>query len=694
MTKEKVGVIMNYPPTKRIPKREIIHGIEITDNYQWLEKWQTPEVKRWIYKQNLFTRSILDNLPERDEIKKRLLELHPHGIVSTPVERDLGWFYLRREREENQAKLCFLPINGETEEIVLVNPNELDPKGLTTIDWFFPSNDGKFVAYGLSQGGDEWSILHVIDVMKEKLLSESIPRTRFCTVRWKNDNSGFYYTRYPDFGDVPPCEVFYHQHVRYHRLGDPHQDDVIIFKNERNPREFPHPFLSPDESYMLIMSYRFVSADLYHVDLTTTPPRVNPIIENNEWMIKKIEITRRHVYLLATKDSPEYILYRTTKDRLDPIHWEKLVIPPEGATLEDFVILKDKIISLLQKEVSHHLYQYDHEGSTTTYIKLPELGTVLDLKGTEKTTRTSFIFHSFFYPPRPYMFDTRTQQLEMLESPSIQVNSEVFQVTKVWYSSRDGTKIHMYIYHKKNLVRDGKNPTILYGYGGFGISLLPSYSPFFFHWVEKGGVVAVANIRGGGEFGEKWHEDGRLDKKQNTFDDFISAAEYLISQNYCSPRTLGIMGGSNGGLLVGAVMTQKPHLFAAVYCGVPLLDMVRYHKFSMAKVWITEYGDPENPEHFKWLYSYSPYHNVKDGESYPAVLFHAAESDSRVDPSHAMKMTALLQHASKSKNPILLHIESEAGHGAGKPVEKRIKQFVDMLSFFWWRLALLPSDAQ
>lgn len=682
-----------YPSTKREFVREFIHGVEIIDPYRWLENLNDPNVREWIKEQNALTRKILDNLPSRKTIEKRLIEIFPRGVMNAPLEKKLGWFYLRREKGENQVKLCFNPKNHSKQEIVLVNPNELDPEGLTTIDWFFPNDDGTLVAYGLSHGGDEWSTLHVLDVRTGRKLAEAIPRTRFCTVRWKKDNSGFYYTKYPEIGEVPSGEEFYHKHVRFHELESPHEDDPIIFKNERHPRDFPIPYLSPDESYMLVLSSRFVAADLYYIDLTTNPPTATPIVEDNTWMIKSIKITGDHVYLLAAKDSPNYMLYRTTKDQLDPNKWEIVISPPENGILVDFKIIKEKIAVVLQQEVSHHVIIHEMNGDRIYEVPLPSLGTITELKGHHDSTKISFIYHSFFHPIQSFVYDVTTKQLEEFDNPSIQVDASRFEITRTWYKSKDGTKVHMYIYHRKDLKKNGQNPTILYGYGGFGISLLPSFSPHFYFWVEQGGIVAIANLRGGNEFGEAWHDAGRLDKKQNVFDDFIAAAEYLIAEKYCSPQTLGIAGGSNGGLLVGAAMTQRPDLFAAVYCGVPLLDMIRYHKFSMAKAWIPEYGDPDNPEHFQWLYAYSPYHHVKKDESYPAVLFHAAEADSRVDPSHAIKMAARMQYVSAAKeNPILLYMESAAGHGVGKPVSKRVQQFVDMIAFFAWRLGLTIND--
>ncbi len=685
----------SYPPTKRIPVKENIHGHEIVDFYRWLERLDDPEVRDWIYKQNAFTRNILDNLPGRRTIELRLKELFPHGILSAPVETKCGWFYLQRDANENQSKLCLRYKDPPNDEKILVNPNALDSKGLTTIDWFYPSENGNFVAFGLSKGGDEWSVLHVIHVPSGNLLSETISRTRFCTVRWKQDESGFFYTKYPEIGEVPPGEEFYHGHVRYHALGTRIEEDPVIFKNDARPRDFPLPFLSPDETFLLVTSHRFVSADLHFVKLTSDFPSSTSIIENNTWMIKNIEMTDKYIYILASKDSPNYMIYRATKDSLMPENWEPLIEPPEGAMIVDFRRTKEYIAVLIQQDVSHHLYIYEPEGELTERIKLPSFITINELKANRKSNLLTILCNSFNQPHQALLYNIDLGTTNAFSnSSSLHFNRfSSFQVSRIWYESKDGTRVHMYLYHPKNVVKNGQNPTILYGYGGFGISLLPFFSPQFQIWVELGGVVAVANIRGGNELGETWHESGRLNKKQNVFDDFIAAAEHLIAENICSPSTLAIVGGSNGGLLVGAVLTQRHDLFAAVYCAVPLLDMIRYHEFSMAKAWIPEYGDPRNPEHFKWLHAYSPYHHVKEGEKYPAVLFHTAEADNRVDPCHAMKMTALMQHATASKeSPILLYVESGAGHGAGKPINKRILQYCDMITFLAWRLGLPLED--
>ncbi|MHA2089017.1 MAG: prolyl oligopeptidase family serine peptidase, partial [Promethearchaeota archaeon] len=476
----------------------------------------------------------------------------------------------------------------------------------------------------------------------------------------------------------------------YHVLGTNPENDPIIFENPERLYEYPLPYLSKDETFMIIMSYRFIATDLYFIDLSSNPPITRSIIIDSNWMIEP-QMGEECIYFLSNHESPKYGVYKTTSENLDINQWECVISPGEDI-LQNMKLASNKIIALWLHEATSILTVHNLDGIKQKEIPVPKNGTVIYeisggvLSGEPEFDNLYFDYQSFTQPPILYEYNIPNDKLTIFNEAHPKRGNIELIVSKVWYPSKDGTKVHMFIIHPKHIELNGNNPTILYGYGGFNISITPFFSPTNQIWFEKGGILAYPNIRGGGEFGEEWHKAGILGKKQNVFDDFIAAAEYLIKERYTSPKRLAINGASNGGLLVGAVCVQRPDLFEAVYCNVPLLDMTRYNNFSLGKTWIPEYGDPEKPEDFNWLYAYSPYHHVKQGTNYPAVLLHTATEDSRVDPSHAMKMAALLQKSSSSEKPVLLWVEGKAGHGLGKPISALTEEYTNILSFFTWRL--------
>ncbi|MHA2296663.1 MAG: prolyl oligopeptidase family serine peptidase [Candidatus Hodarchaeales archaeon] len=682
-----------YPRTRVKKVKETIHGTKIVDNYRWLEDVDKTEVKQWLKRQNNHADNILKRIPGRTNIKKRLKELYDFEDLSIPEKRPNGWFYTRRNPTDQQAVLYFCSRYKSKEEKELVDVNKIDHTGLTSLDWFYPSHDGRLIAYGLSKDGSEWSVLHIFNLDTNENLETTIERTRFSKVIWKRDNSGFYYTRFPKPGEVPNGEEFYHAHVRYHELGTNPDNDLITFENTEKPFEMPEPFLSPDETFLIVSSSNFQANDIYLVDLTTESSQVKPIITGGKWKIIT-RIGKKHVYFLSNRESPNFGLYRAPIDNLMLENWISIIKPGEEI-LEQFEIVKENIAVMSLFNLRYNLSIYDLDGNFEREISIPENSTVYisngNLTGNNISNKLYFSCQSFFKPTSIHECNVMTGKTEIFYETSIVVERNNFKVEKIWYPSKDGTKVHMFVIRSKNITIEGNNPTVLYGYGGFNISVTPSFSPTFIQWLELGGILAIINLRGGGEFGDNWHKAGVLGKKQNVFDDFIAAAEYLIEKKYSNSENLAIYGGSNGGLLVGAAMTQRPDLFKAVYCTVPLLDMLRYHKFSIAKFWIPEYGDPEDPEHFKWLQEYSPYHHVKKGVEYPAVLFHAAESDNRVDPSHAMKMAALMQKIA-AKKPVLLQVEGKTGHGFGKPMKKIVEERVNLISFFNWQLGINRTE--
>jgi len=702
---------------------EVLHGRVIRDPYRWLEDAETEATQRFVREQWARTRSVLDALPGRDEILRRLTELLAIGTVGTPQVGGSLHFYLRREGTQNQPILYMRGgVNGS--DRALVDPSTLSSDGTIAMDWWYPSHDGRFVAYGLSSSGSEMSTLHVIATATGQLLSDTIERTRAASLAWTHDHSGFYYTRYPVKGEVPEGEEVYHRRIYHHGLGTDHARDPLIFA-ARNAEDWPNVDLSEDGRWLLItVEQGWTRSELYLADLErgAAPTLITP----GKDFIYRGEIFQGHLYIVSNEDAPRYRVFKASVGEPARESWQE-IIPQSDAVLQNADIIGGRLFALYERNATSEIKVFDTGGEFVSDVQLPGLGTVTGFGGEWDSREMFFGFQSFTVPASVYFLDLREEVPQALkresggeavsaepklcatQDPSTQnfnsnesrghfpapalwvrieapsIDPSLYGVKQVCYSSKDGTRVPMFLFYKKGLALNGRNPTLLTGYGGFNISLTPTFTGDRYLWLERGGLFAVANLRGGAEFGEEWHRAGMLDKKQNTFDDFIAAAEYLIAQKYTDPEHLAIRGGSNGGLLMGAVLTQRPDLFRAVVCQVPLLDMLRYQNFQIAKLWIPEYGSADNPQQFEWLYAYSPYHHVKSRTGYPAILFMTAESDTRVDPMHAKKMAALLQAeaANGPDRPILLRIETKAGHGAGKPITKLVDELTDLYSFVW-----------
>jgi prolyl oligopeptidase len=665
-----------------------MHGVEIVDPYLWLEDGESERVRRWTEEQNAWTRAHLDALPKREEIKRRLGELLSIGNISSPVPRKGRYFYTRREGQQNQP-ILYVRDGLHGRDRVLIDPNGLSPDGTVALDWWYPSPDGKLLAYGLSRNGDERSTLYILDVDTGRNLTEAIPNTRAASVAWLPDSSGFFYTRFPAPGSVPKGEENYHRRVFLHKLGTDPTKDEEIYRREERPSEWPSVELSRDGRWLLISVGRgWAANDLYIRDLRREDARLIPVAEGREAIFDGAVIGDK-LYIRTTEGAPHgrILVVDAANPRRDA--WREVVPESAAATIESFAIIGGKIFVNRLERASSRLSVYTLDGKLEDELKLPTLGSIGGVTGEEDGTEAFFGFSSFAFPPTVYRYDLRgkrTNRWESVEAPGVDPRS--VEVKQVFYPSKDGTRVSLFLVYRKDLRFDGDRPTLLYGYGGFNISLTPSFNRGLYLWLEHGGVYAVANLRGGGEYGEEWHRAGMLERKQNVFDDFIAAAEYLIRERVTNPKRLAIQGGSNGGLLVAAALTQRPDLFRAVVCQVPLTDMLRYHRFLIAKLWIPEYGSADDPQQFKYLYAYSPYHRVRKGERYPATLITTAESDTRVDPLHARKFAAALQAANASENPILLRVETKAGHGAGKPLSKQLEEATDIWSFLFWQLGL------
>jgi prolyl oligopeptidase len=678
------------PVAQPRPVADYFHGTRVIDNYRWLEKADSPETQKWVAEENSYTRALLDPLPGRAGIQKRLTELLSIGSVTAPVIAGKHYFYTRREGLQNQPVLYVRDsLNGP--DRVLVDANSLSSDGTIALDWFEPSDTGKYVAYGTSPSGSEMSTLHVVETKTGTILPDTIERTRAASIAWLHDNSGFYYTRYPNKGDVPAGQEVYNRHIYFHLLGSPVESDNLIFGEGRDPEDWPGVSLSNDGRWLLInVSEGWTKSELFLMDLKSDKAAIRLTTGKN--FLYSADVYDGKVYITTNEDAPRYRVFVTEAGNFDREAWKE-IIPQTDAVLQGAAVFGGKLFAQYEQNASSQLKVLDLEGKKLNDLALPAIGSIYSSGGRWNRDEVFYGFQSFTFAPSIYHYDLKdgsTSLWTKVDAPSI--DASAYDVAQEWFQSKDGTRVPMFVVHKKGLPKNGKNPTLLTAYGGFNVSLTPTFSRTAYLWMEHGGIYAVANLRGGAEFGEDWHRAGMLDKKQNVFEDMIAAAQHLISEKYTDKHHLAIQGGSNGGLLMGAMITQRPDLFGAVVCQVPLLDMLHYQDFQIAKLWIPEYGTAENPEQFKWLYAYSPYHHVKTGVEYPAVLFMTADTDTRVDPMHAKKMTALMQAAAQNGSshtrPILLRIESKAGHGAGKPVTKQIEEFTDVYSFLFWQLGV------
>ena len=693
------------PVAESKPIADLFHGTKVIDNYRWLEDAGSAATQKWVGEENAYTRALLDPLPGREAIRKRLTDLLAIGSITPPVIAGKHYFYTRREGTQNQP-ILYVRDSLDGADRALVDANQLAADGTIALDWFEPSNNGRYVAYGTSAGGSEVSTLHIIETKTGTMLPDTIERTRAASIAWLHDNSGFYYTRYPKKGDVPPGQEMYNRHVFFHLLGtDPETDDKV-FGEGRDPEDWPNVSLSNDGRWLLItVEQGWTKSELFLQDLKGSNPPSR--LSTGKDFLYAAEVYDGKVYITTNEDAPRYRVFVTDAGNFDRENWKE-IIPQSDAVLQGASVYGGKLFARYEQNATSELKLFDLDGKKISNISLPAIGTVFGTTGRWDRDEAFFGFHSFTISPSIYRLQLTAVHVDVkpagpsqdivgltglwakVDAPSI--DPSAYEVAQEWFQSKDGTRVPMFVVHKKGLQKNGHNPTLLTAYGGFNISLTPTFNRAAYLWLERGGVYAVANLRGGAEFGEDWHRAGMLDKKQNVFNDMIAAAEHLIADKYTDKNHLAIQGGSNGGLLMGAMITQRPDLFRAVICQVPLLDMLHYQNFQIAKLWIPEYGTADNPNQFKWLYAYSPYHRVKAGTEYPAILFMTADTDTRVDPMHAKKMTAEMQAEAKNgqskTRPILLRIESKAGHGAGKPVAKQIEEFTDVYSFLFWQLGV------
>ena len=673
--------IDGYPAARKADVVDDYHGTRIADPYRWLENADEPETAAWVEAENRLTSSFLAG-SERELIKKRLEQLFDYSRVSVPERHGGRTFYSRNSGLQNQS-VVYVREGAAGPERVLLDPNELSPDGTVALTATSFTRDGSLMAYTLSKSGSDRQEILVRDVASGRDLPDRLLWAKFTTLSWTPDKKGFFYTRFPEPGKVPAGDENYYGRVYYHRLGDPQVEDPLMYERPEQRELFCQGVATRDGRFLLLVVSQGSSekSEVFVRDLTTLGAPIRPVFTGftDGWTF--VDELDGRFFFLTDKDAP---LGRVMAVDLGTGETSPVEVLAEGKDkLEGSAIVSRTLVALRLRNASSRVELHALDGKALRAIELPTLGSVVGLTGEPDDDEMFLGFTSFTYPATPFRFEFKTGALTPFEKTARTIDSSAYEVERIFYTSKDGTKVSMFLVHKKGLPRDGKRPTLLYGYGGFNINLTPAFSSARFVWLDRGGILAIANLRGGGEYGEQWHQAGMLDRKQNVFDDFIAAAEWLTASGWTKREKLAIEGGSNGGLLVGAVMTQRPDLMGAVVCQVPVADMLRYHLFTVGRFWIPEYGSSEDPKLFPVLYRYSPLHNVKDGVAYPATLILTADTDDRVAPGMAKKFAARLQAAQAGEPPILIRVETKAGHGAGKPISKQIEEQADTYRFLF-----------
>lgn len=672
---------VKYPETKTGEVSEDYFGTMVADPYRWLENDTAADTKEWVIQQNEVTYSYLEKIPFRDAFKKRLEEMYNFERMSAPMHKGDHYFYYKNDGLQNQSVIYYKKgIDGKEE--VFLDPNKISENGTVSINLISFSGDGKYIAWSKSEAGSDWSELHFTEIETKQEIPDVMRWVKFSGVEWYND--GFFYSKYPTpvKGMEFSAKNEYHN-VYYHKLGDDQSKDQLIFEDRAHPLRYHNLSLTEDGKYMLLNVAEGTDGFEVHYKATDTKKGgFKPLFTGFSNKSSVIDHRDGKFYVHTDIDAPKYRLVEIDLANPAKENWKE-VIPQNEHLLEGVSTGGGKLFANYLQDVATHIYQYDYSGKKEKEIQFPGLGAASGFWGRVEDEFVFYNFTSFTYPSTVFKYDIASGMSTEYFKPAVKFKPEDYESKQVFYTSKDGTKVPMFIVHKKGLQLNGKNPTMLYAYGGFNISLTPGFNVGLIPLLENGGVYALANLRGGGEYGEEWHRGGMLLNKQNVFDDFIAAAEYLIKEKYTSSEKLAISGGSNGGLLVGACMTQRPDLYKVAFPAVGVLDMLRYHKFTVGFGWVPEYGSSEDSTHFKNLYSFSPLHNVKE-VAYPATMVLTGDHDDRVVPAHSFKFAATLQKKNTGKNPMLIRIETDAGHGAGKPISKVIEETADKWAFMFF----------
>lgn len=681
MTKYPV-IDVEYPQTKKVAQSDDYHGTLVAAPYRWLEIDTAREVMNWVDIQNDVTFGYLGKVPFRNAIKKRYTELYNYPKLSSP--RKIGDFYIFSKNDglQNQSVIYIQQgLDGEPE--VLIDPNKLSDDGTVSVSLLGASKDNKYIAVSRSKAGSDWNQIRVMNLETKEELTDRIEWVKFSGASWHKD--GFFYSRYPEpaMGTELSNLNLYHS-VYYHKIGTDQSKDKLIYEDLQQPKMNHYASVTEDEAYLILHASPGTDGFATYVKDLGKNEEFQLLFEGYSNKSSIVHHLGEGQFLVHTDiDAPNYRLIKIDSRKPSKENWVN-IMPESSDLLENVKTGGGKLFALYLQDATSRIYQMEYDGSDKREIQLPGLGTAEWNGGKKDDTLLFYSFTSFINPPTIFSFDMTTGTSSVFYKTELKFNPEQYVEKQVFYQSKDGTKVPMFIVHKKDLKLDGSNPAELYAYGGFNVNQTPAFSPPRIILLENGGVFAMPNLRGGGEYGEAWHQAGMLEKKQNVFDDFIAAAEYLISEGYTSSGKLAISGGSNGGLLVGACMTQRPDLYAVAFPAVGVMDMLRYHLFTIGRAWAVEYGSSENADQFEYLYKYSPLHNLKDGTSYPATMVTTADHDDRVVPAHSFKFAARLQEAHTGENPVLIRIEKDAGHGAGKPTSKIIEEQADKWSFLFY----------
>jgi prolyl oligopeptidase len=680
-------------PSARIDKVvDDYFGTNVPDPYRWLEDPDSPETQAWVEAENKLTYDFINSIPAREKIETRLTQLWNYPRYSVPYKKGGRYFFSKNDGLQNQSVL-YMQESFEGEPVMVIDPNTLSPDGTVALTAQAYNEDGKLLAYGISKSGSDWQEIKILNIDTGKEYSEILKWCRFSSIAWRHDNQGFYYDRYPDSGTVAEEDRINYNRVYWHKLGTPQSADKLIYEKPEDRELGFSPFISDDGKYLFLYVWRGTDEKnrVYYKEVQSSGDFIK-LLDEADASYTFIDNLDTIFYFRTNLDAPNGKIVTINIKNPEKENWKE-IMPEQKDVLESAVMINNQLVTIYMQDAKNNMKLYNLDGILIKEIELPDLGSISGISGRKEDKEMFFGFTSFMYPYTIFRYDFAGDKLSVFRAPEINFDLSGYESKQIFYSSKDGTRVPMFIVHKKGLKLDGNNPVLLYGYGGFNLGITPYFSISRLIFLENGGVFAVANLRGGNEYGEDWHEAGMLDKKQNVFDDFISAAEWLIENKYTSSKKLAILGGSNGGLLVAACMVQRPKLFGAVICENALTDMLRYHKFTVGRYWVSEYGNAEeNPGQFKFLYAYSPYHNVKKGVVYPPTLITTADTDDRVVPAHAKKFAAALQSATAGDNPILIRVETKAGHGGGKPTSKVIEEISDIYAFLFKILGMNVSD--
>ena len=676
------GAPIAYPTTKKVDQQDNYHGTTIADPYRWLEDDNSAQTKEWVEAQNKVTQAYLGQIPEREHIRNRLTKLWNYERFSVPYKEGGRYFYTRNDGLQPQSVLYTMKNLSDTPR-VLLDPNTLAADGTVALSGAAVSPDGKLLAYGTAASGSDWNEWKVRDIETGKDLADHLKWVKFSATAWTKDGKGFFYSRYDEPKEATKLTgINYFQKLYYHKVGTPQSADTLVYDRPDQKEWGFRAEVTDDGKYLLITATKGTAPKyrVFYKDLTQAGSKVVALVDEFEASYDFIDNDGPVMYFVTDKNAPRKRIVAIDVRKPAAADW-KQIVPESKETLMGGSLLNNQLVAEYLADARSRVKVFDLKGKAVRDIALPGIGSVSGFNGKRKDSETFYSFTGFTNPTTIYRLDLKNGKSTVFRQPKVDFDPSQYETRQQFYTSRDGTRVPMFIVSKKGLKMDGSNPTYLYGYGGFNISLTPAFSPANLAWMEMGGVYVVANLRGGGEYGEQWHAAGTKLQKQNVFDDFIGAAEWLVANKVTSPAKLAIGGGSNGGLLVGAAMTQRPELFGAAIPQVGVMDMLRFHKFTIGWAWTSDYGSADNPDEFKALVKYSPLHNLKAGSCYPATMVTTADHDDRVVPAHSFKFAAAAQAAQAGGAPILIRIDTKAGHGAGKPTSKQIEEVADKWGF-------------